>query len=149
MERHSPKTARFVVGSSAEVTVYTSDLAPADVDISVFNSGEVVAKFRIQGNADYIPVAPGRGLTVNSHQSIYATTDSGTTTVITATGVRAWNSGVSSTGAVTKSELSALGAALTQKDAILSLLQQSRLTNEYLSLLTDTRLHERDIPSDA
>ncbi len=146
MERHSPKTTPYVLGG-AETTVYTwvQHELPAEVPVTFFNTGSEVVKLRIQGDANYIPFNPGTLLTFNPSGNVYATTDGGVANLLVCTGIRAGTSGVSSTGAATSTELSALAAAFGQKELLAAILRQAQLTNEHLSRINDEQLYERDL----
>lgn len=146
MERHSPKTTPFVLGG-AETTVYTwvSHELPAEVPVTFFNTGSEVVKLRIQGDTTYIPFGPGTLLTFNPSGDVFATTDGGAANLLVCTGIRAGSSGVSSTGASTATELSALAAAFGQKELLAMILRQAQLTNEHLSRINDEQLYERDL----
>jgi hypothetical protein len=146
MERHSPITTPFVLGG-AESTVYTwKDLRPpAEVPVTFFNVGETVALIRVQGNTDYVPVGPASFITFNPSGDVYATVAAGVGNLLVCTGMRAGSAGVSSTGALTTSELAALNASYSQKEALWLLLRQAQLTNEYLARIIDEQLSERDL----
>ncbi len=146
MERHSPKTTPYVLGG-AETTVYTwvHHELPAEVPVTFFNTGSVIVKLRIQGETNYIPFSPGTLLTLNPDGNVYATTDETSANLLVCTGIRASTSGVSSTGAATSTELSALAAAFGQKELLAAILRQAQLTNEHLSRINDEQLYERDL----
>jgi len=148
MERHSPKTTPYVLGG-AETTVYTwvHHELPAEVPVTFFNTGtgSEVVKLRVQGDTNYIPFGPGTMLTLNPSGNVYATTDGGVANLLVCTGIRAGSSGVSSTGASTATELSALAAAFGQKELLAMILRQAQLTNEHLSRINDEQLFERDL----
>ena len=146
MERHSPKTTPYVLGG-AETTVYTwvHHELPAEVPVTFFNTGSVIVKLRIQGETNYIPFGPGTLLTLNPDGNVYATTDGAPANLLVCTGIRASTSGVSSTGTAISTELSALAAALGQKELLAGILRQVQLTNEHLSRINDEQLYERDL----
>ena len=148
MERHSPTTTPYVLGG-AESTVYEAQSLspPADVPVTFFNtnaSGPVIL-VRIQGNTNYVPVGPASYITFNPSGDVYATVASGTGNLLVCTGMRAGSAGVTSTGALTSSELAALNASYSQKEALWLLLRQAQLTNEYLARIIDEQLSERDL----
>ena len=144
-ERNSPKIETFTV-SGAEQRVYVSPLAPLEIPVSFFNSGESVINIRFAGNTDLIPLSPGFGITANPDPDVFASTDSGASVLIVATGVSSFSSGVSSTGGLSMSELSAIAAAGTQKTLLTEILLEQRLTNEHLRLITDQMLTPSDFP---
>ena len=144
-ERNSPRTESFSV-SSAEIKVYVSPLAPLDIPVSFFNAGGASIKIRFGGNTEYIPIAPGFGLTANPDPDVYATTDGPTSLLIVATGVSAFSSGVTSTGALSHAELQAIAATRSTKMLLAELLLEQRLTNEHLRRVTDEELKASDYP---
>jgi len=146
MERHSPKTTPYVLGG-AESTVYTwvQHSLPAEVPVTFFNTGSEVVKIRVQGDTNYIPFGPGTLLTFNPSGDVYATTDGPAANLLVCTGIRASSSGVSSTGASTSTELSAIAAAFGHKELLSMILRQAQLTNEHLSRINDEQLFERDL----
>jgi hypothetical protein len=147
-ERNAPKVNSYTIGG-AETLIYSPDLAPRDVPVSFFNAGEVVVKIRFSGTEVYIPLAPGTGMTANPDPLVYATTDSGSSTVITATGVNTFASGVTSTGAsgLSSAESQAIAAAHTQKSLLVEILLEGRLRTELLKLIADTELTVSDFPN--
>lgn len=148
-DRHAPQPAVYDVAGGSETVIYSPVKAPADIDVTIFNSGDVVLKLRL-GAADtpYIPIAVGTGLTVNTGLPIYATVDAGTTTAIVVLGVRTFASGVSSSGgALTTAELQSIAVARTQKELLVEILLQEKLQTELLKLIADTELTLSDFPN--
>jgi len=146
MERHSPKNTPFVL-SAAESTVYewVALTPPAEVPISIFNTGDTIIRWRVQGDANYAPLEPGGWRTFNPSGNVYATVDAGSGNLLVSSGIRAGNTGISSTGVATKTELSALSFAHGQKELLAMILLQAQLTNEHLSRINDEQLFERDL----
>lgn len=146
MERHSPTTTHYSL-SAAEAIVYTATALapPAEVPVTFFNTGETLIRIRIQGNTDYVPVGVGSYVTFNPAGNVYATVDSGVGNILVCTGMRAGTAGVTNSGALTGSELAALNAAYSRKDALWLILRQAQLTNEYLARITGEQLFERDL----
>ena len=146
MERHSPTTTPFVLAAAAEMTVYNAQplALPADVPVTFFNTGASLVRLRIQGNADYVPVGVGTYLTFNPSGDVYATVDTGTGNLLVCTGMRSGSSGVSSTGALTQTELSAL-TTFGQKELLAMMLRQLQLLCEHASRVTGEQLFERDL----
>jgi hypothetical protein len=146
MERHSPKTTPYVLGG-AETTVYTLAFGalPAEIPVTFFNTGTEVIKLRVQGDTNYIPFGPGAWLTFNPSGNVYATTDGAAANLLVTTGIRAGTSGVSSTGALSATELSTLTAVYSLKELAALNLRQAQLTNEYLARIIDEQLSERDL----
>jgi len=146
MERHSPNPQPFVLATTEQVVYDAQPLAPpAEVPVTFFNTGEIVVRLRVQGSTTYLPVGPATFITLNPSGKVYGTVDSGTGNLIVAAGVRAGSAGVTNSGALSSSELSALDAAYSRKQALWLLLRQAQLTNEYLARIIDEQLSERDL----
>ena len=146
MERHSPTMTPFVLGG-AETTVYSwaALRPPAEVPVTFFNTGSTVIKIRIQGDTNYAPFGPGTWLTFNPSGDVYCTTDGGVANLLVSIGIKAGTSGVSSTGAISSTELSALTALYSLKELMAMNLRQNQLMNEHLARIRDEQLYERDL----
>ncbi len=151
MPKHTPKVTAYTI-SGPQTKVYDPAIArtPADVDVSLFNDGDTLVYVWF-GNTtgDPIKLVPGAGLTHNSSSDVFASTSGAVGSVTVGEGVRAYQSGVSSAGSLSPTELATLYHSISQREAVIALLQQQKLTNEYLSYIADLRLFERDIPVDA
>ncbi|KKL06726.1 hypothetical protein LCGC14_2593140, partial [marine sediment metagenome] len=119
MERHSPTNTPFVLGG-AETTVYEvkANRPPAEVPITLLNPGDTIVRWRVQGDTNYAPLEPGGWRTFNPSGDVYATVDAGSGDLIVSIGLRAGNTGISSTGVATKTELAALAFAHGQKELL-------------------------------
>ena len=145
-DRNTPQVESFAI-TGAETLVYTPKLAPRDEAVSLFNGGDAVVKVRFASSETYIPLSPGTGMSCNPDPEIYATTDAGSSTLIVATGVSTFASGVSSTGALSAVESQSIAAAHTQKSLLVEILLQEKLQTELLKLAVDTELTVSDFPS--
>lgn len=118
---------------------------PADVPVSVVNVGDIIVQIRVQGNTEYISLKPGLLMECNPSGDIYGTVSSGSGNVQVITGTKFMDTGMSSTGIATKTELSTLASLYTLKEFAAMNLRQNQLICEYLARITDEQLFERDL----
>ena len=146
MERHSPITTPYVLGG-VESRIYEMQplRPPADVPVSVINTGDTVVQVRVQGNTNYIPLLPGLLMKCNPSTDIFGTVSAGVGNVLVVTGADFMDTGMSSTGIATKTELSTLASLYTLKEFAAMNLRQNQLICEYLARITDEQLFERDL----
>ena len=131
MDRHQPHVARFTLTPGAQV-VYVPTSAPREIEVTILNVGPGEALIKFHADQEALPVPAGSSARGNPSHQITAYSDAGCD-VIVATGVSVFNAGVASTATPTNTELAAIAESRTQKELLVDLLLQSRLTNLYLS----------------
>ena len=138
-----------VTGVDTLVFSHQISKTPADVDVSFLNDGDEMVLLRVDNNTDFLRIGPGRGITLNPAGDVYASTASGVGSVTVATGIRYFESGVSSSGGLTPTEIATINNSYSAKELNILQLQQLRLIVEHLRYAFDVRLYERDIPVDS